>query len=84
LPGAAQKHHEKSLTSNSSSLKLSFAQNNSAGALPTRAALQPFLPWLVAALEERLDAEERGEKHPRGASLKRLALVAKNGLEAVA
>jgi putative transcriptional regulator len=27
---------------------------------------------------------ERGEKHPRGASLKLLALVAKNGLEAVA
>jgi putative transcriptional regulator len=27
---------------------------------------------------------ERGEKHPRGASLKLLTLVAKNGLEAVA
>lgn len=27
---------------------------------------------------------ERGEKHPRGPSLKLLALVAKNGLEAVA
>jgi len=27
---------------------------------------------------------ERGEKHPRGTSLKLLALVAKNGLEAVA
>ncbi len=27
---------------------------------------------------------ERGEKHPRGASLKLLALVAKNGLRAVA
>jgi len=27
---------------------------------------------------------ERGEKHPQGASLKLLALVAKNGLEAVA
>jgi putative transcriptional regulator len=27
---------------------------------------------------------ERGQKHPRGASLKLLALVAKNGLEAVA
>jgi putative transcriptional regulator len=27
---------------------------------------------------------ERGAKHPRGASLKLLALVAKNGLEAVA
>jgi|SRR5260370_11491095 len=27
---------------------------------------------------------ERGEKHPRGASLKLLVLVAKNGLEAVA
>jgi putative transcriptional regulator len=27
---------------------------------------------------------ERGKKHPRGASLKLLALVAKNGLEAVA
>jgi len=27
---------------------------------------------------------ERGEKHPRGASLKLLALVAKNGLQAVA
>jgi len=27
---------------------------------------------------------ERGEKHPRGASLKLLALVAKNGLDAVA
>jgi putative transcriptional regulator len=27
---------------------------------------------------------ERGEKHPRGASLKLLALVAKNGLSAVA
>src|SRR5258708_37444114 len=27
---------------------------------------------------------ERGEKHPQGASLKRLALVAKNGLQAVA
>lgn len=27
---------------------------------------------------------ERGEKHPRGASLKLLALVAKSGLEAVA
>jgi putative transcriptional regulator len=27
---------------------------------------------------------ERGEKHPRGASLKLLSLVAKNGLEAVA
>jgi putative transcriptional regulator len=27
---------------------------------------------------------ERGEKHPRGASLKLLALVAKNGIEAVA
>lgn len=27
---------------------------------------------------------ERGEKHPRGASLKLLALVAKKGLEAVA
>jgi hypothetical protein len=30
------------------------------------------------------DAWERGEKHPRGASLKLLALVAKNGLRAVA
>jgi putative transcriptional regulator len=27
---------------------------------------------------------ERGEKHPRGASLKLLTLIAKNGLEAVA
>lgn len=27
---------------------------------------------------------ERGEKHPQGASLKLLALVAKNGLEAIA
>jgi putative transcriptional regulator len=27
---------------------------------------------------------ERGEKHPQGASLKLLALVARNGLEAVA
>ena len=27
---------------------------------------------------------ERGEKHPRGASLKLLTLVAKNGLQAVA
>lgn len=27
---------------------------------------------------------ERGEKHPRGASLKLLALIAKNGLQAVA
>lgn len=27
---------------------------------------------------------ERGEKHPKGASLKLLALVAKNGLQAVA
>jgi putative transcriptional regulator len=27
---------------------------------------------------------ERGEKHPQGASLKLLALVAKNGLDAVA
>jgi putative transcriptional regulator len=27
---------------------------------------------------------ERGEKHPQGASLKLLALVAKNGLQAVA
>lgn len=27
---------------------------------------------------------ERGEKHPRGPSLKLLALIAKNGLEAVA
>jgi len=27
---------------------------------------------------------ERGEKHPRGASLKLLALIAKNGLKAVA
>ncbi len=27
---------------------------------------------------------ERGEKHPRGASLKLLALIAKNGLDAVA
>ncbi len=27
---------------------------------------------------------ERGEKHPNGASLKLLALIAKNGLEAVA
>lgn len=27
---------------------------------------------------------ERGEKHPKGASLKLLSLVAKNGLEAVA
>ncbi|MEO7145907.1 MAG: DNA-binding transcriptional regulator [Bryobacteraceae bacterium] len=27
---------------------------------------------------------ERGEKHPRGASLKLLALVAKNGIQAVA
>jgi putative transcriptional regulator len=27
---------------------------------------------------------ERGEKHPKGASLKLLSLVAKNGLEAIA
>ena len=27
---------------------------------------------------------ERGRKHPRGASLKLLTLIAKNGLEAVA
>ena len=47
-------------------------------------ASQPVFARYLNVTAGLVSQWERGEKHPRGASLKLLALVAKNGLQAVA
>jgi putative transcriptional regulator len=47
-------------------------------------ASQAVFAWFLNATTGLVSQWERGEKHPRGASLKLLALVARNGLGAVA
>ena len=47
-------------------------------------ASQPVFARYLNVTTGLVSQWERGEKHPRGASLKLLALVAKNGLAAVA
>ena len=49
-----------------------------------REPAKPFLPVTSTPTAGLISQWERGEKRPQGASLKMLALVAKNGLQAVA